>query len=86
MGTLRNSPSPTTHTPPLRVPFIRSRLFPNKEDMLEAAFTLAAEISTKSPVAVQGTKMNLIYSRNHSVADSLNYMVRLSVQPITALL
>ncbi|XP_045298380.1 delta(3,5)-Delta(2,4)-dienoyl-CoA isomerase, mitochondrial [Leopardus geoffroyi] len=50
-----------------------SRVFPNKEDMLEAAFTLAEEISTKSPVAVQGTKVNLIYSRNHSVAESLNY-------------
>lgn len=59
-------------------------MFPNKEDMLEAAFTLAEEISTKSPVAVQSTKVNLIYSRNHSVAESLNYMVRLSVQPITA--
>ncbi|XP_047692615.1 delta(3,5)-Delta(2,4)-dienoyl-CoA isomerase, mitochondrial [Prionailurus viverrinus] len=51
-----------------------SRVFPNKEDMLEAAFTLAEEISTKSPVAVQSTKVNLIYSRNHSVAESLNYM------------
>uniref|UniRef100_A0A8C9JCN8 Delta(3,5)-Delta(2,4)-dienoyl-CoA isomerase, mitochondrial n=2 Tax=Panthera tigris TaxID=9694 RepID=A0A8C9JCN8_PANTA len=50
-----------------------SRVFPNKEDMLEAAFTLAEEISTKSPVAVQSTKVNLIYSRNHSVAESLNY-------------
>lgn len=51
-----------------------SRVFPNKEDMLEAAFTLAEEISTKSPVAVQSTKVNLIYSRNHSVAEGLNYM------------
>ncbi|XP_025770607.1 delta(3,5)-Delta(2,4)-dienoyl-CoA isomerase, mitochondrial [Puma concolor] len=51
-----------------------SRVFPNKEDMLEAAFTLAEEISTKSPVAVQSTKVNLIYSRNHSVAESLNYV------------
>lgn len=54
--------------------------------MLDAAFTLAAEISTKSPVAVQGTKVNLLYSRDHSVADGLNYMVRLSLQPITAFL
>uniref|UniRef100_A0A8C7HG57 Enoyl CoA hydratase 1, peroxisomal n=1 Tax=Oncorhynchus kisutch TaxID=8019 RepID=A0A8C7HG57_ONCKI len=27
-----------------------------------------------SPVAVQGTKVNLIYSRDHSVAEGLNYM------------
>lgn len=66
--------------------FIHSRVFPEKEVMLDAAFALAAEISSKSPVAVQGTKINLLYSRDHSVADSLNYAVRLSARPITALL
>ncbi|XP_034494522.1 delta(3,5)-Delta(2,4)-dienoyl-CoA isomerase, mitochondrial isoform X2 [Ailuropoda melanoleuca] len=50
-----------------------SRVFPDKVGMLDAAFTLAAEISTKSPVAVQSTKINLVYSRNHSVAEGLNY-------------
>ncbi|XP_004776276.1 delta(3,5)-Delta(2,4)-dienoyl-CoA isomerase, mitochondrial [Mustela nigripes] len=50
-----------------------SRVFPDEVQMLDAAFTLAAEISTKSPVAVQSTKINLVYSRNHSVADGLNY-------------
>lgn len=68
------------------MPFIRSRVFPDKEVMLEAAFALAAEISSKSPVAVQGTKVNLLYSRDHSVAEGLNFMVRLSIRPITALL
>ncbi|KAK2490750.1 hypothetical protein MC885_013936 [Smutsia gigantea] len=51
-----------------------SRVFPDKETMLDSAFALAAEISSKSPVAVQGTKVNLLYSRDHSVAESLNYM------------
>ncbi|XP_047557160.1 delta(3,5)-Delta(2,4)-dienoyl-CoA isomerase, mitochondrial-like [Lutra lutra] len=50
-----------------------SRVFPDEVQMLDAAFTLAAEISTKSPVAVQSTKINLVYSRNHSVAEGLNY-------------
>lgn len=49
--------------------------------MLDAAFALAAEISSKSPVAVQGTKINLVYSRDHSVAEALNYMVRVSLPP-----
>lgn len=44
--------------------------------MLNAAFALAAEISSKSPVAVQGSKINLLYSRDHSVDESLDYMVR----------
>ncbi|XP_008572160.1 PREDICTED: delta(3,5)-Delta(2,4)-dienoyl-CoA isomerase, mitochondrial [Galeopterus variegatus] len=51
-----------------------SRVFPDKEVMLDAAFALAAEISSKSPVAVQSTKINLLYSRDHSVAESLNYV------------
>ncbi|XP_010945512.2 delta(3,5)-Delta(2,4)-dienoyl-CoA isomerase, mitochondrial [Camelus dromedarius] len=51
-----------------------SRVFPDKEVMLDAAFALASEISSRSPVAVQGTKINLIYSRDHSVTDGLNFM------------
>ncbi|KAM5236344.1 delta(3,5)-Delta(2,4)-dienoyl-CoA isomerase, mitochondrial [Ctenodactylus gundi] len=51
-----------------------SRVFPDKEVMLDAALALAADISSKSPVAVQSTKVNLLYSRDHPVADSLNYM------------
>lgn len=51
-----------------------SRTFPDKDAMLDAAFALASEISSKSPLAVQGTKINLIYSRDHSVDESLHYM------------
>lgn len=51
-----------------------SRVFPDKDVMLNAAFALAADISSKSPVAVQGSKVNLVYSRNHSVDESLDYM------------
>ncbi|KAK2088382.1 putative enoyl CoA hydratase [Saguinus oedipus] len=51
-----------------------SRVFPDKEVMLDAALALATEISSKSPVAVQGIKVNLLYSRDHSVAEGLNHM------------
>lgn len=51
-----------------------SRVFPDKETMMAGALEMAQEIASKSPVAVQGTKVNLIYSRDHSVPDSLNYM------------
>lgn len=44
---------------------------------------LAEEIASKSPVAVQGSKINLIYSRDHSVQESLDYMVGFyAIQPI----
>ncbi|KAJ6663857.1 hypothetical protein lerEdw1_009937 [Lerista edwardsae] len=51
-----------------------SRVFPDKEAMMQGAFDLAAEISSKSPVAVQGAKINLIYSRDHPVPDGLHHM------------
>uniref|UniRef100_A0A8C7TQ82 Enoyl CoA hydratase 1, peroxisomal n=1 Tax=Oncorhynchus mykiss TaxID=8022 RepID=A0A8C7TQ82_ONCMY len=51
-----------------------SRVFPDKEAMLAGALEMAGEIAGRSPVAVQGTKVNLIYSRDHSVAEGLNYM------------
>uniref|UniRef100_A0A0K8RZS5 Delta(3,5)-Delta(2,4)-dienoyl-CoA isomerase, mitochondrial n=1 Tax=Crotalus horridus TaxID=35024 RepID=A0A0K8RZS5_CROHD len=51
-----------------------SRVFRDHESMLQGAFDLATEIACRSPVAVQGTKINLVYSRDHSVPDGLKYM------------
>lgn len=39
----------------------------------ERAIALAKEIAANSPVAVAGTKANLNYSRDHSVADGLAF-------------
>ncbi|GAA6223574.1 delta(3,5)-Delta(2,4)-dienoyl-CoA isomerase, mitochondrial [Lates japonicus] len=51
-----------------------SRVFPDKEAMISGALEMAGEIAGRSPVAVQGTKINLIYARDHSVAEGLDYM------------
>uniref|UniRef100_A0AAY4DM95 Delta(3,5)-Delta(2,4)-dienoyl-CoA isomerase, mitochondrial n=1 Tax=Denticeps clupeoides TaxID=299321 RepID=A0AAY4DM95_9TELE len=51
-----------------------SKVFADKEAMMAGALEMASEIAGRSPVAVQGTKINLIYSRDHSVPDSLDYM------------
>ncbi|XP_051966085.1 delta(3,5)-Delta(2,4)-dienoyl-CoA isomerase, mitochondrial-like isoform X2 [Xyrauchen texanus] len=51
-----------------------SCVFPDKETMMAGAMEMAGEIASRSPVAVQGTKVNLIYSRDHSVPEGLNYM------------
>ncbi|XP_037631923.1 delta(3,5)-Delta(2,4)-dienoyl-CoA isomerase, mitochondrial-like isoform X2 [Sebastes umbrosus] len=51
-----------------------SRVFADKEAMMAAALEMAGEIAGRSPVAVQGTKINLVYSRDHSVVEGLNYM------------
>lgn len=44
--------------------------------MITEVINIAEEIAKKSPVAVQGTKVCLIYARDHSVPESLNQMVR----------
>ncbi|CAM9882713.1 unnamed protein product [Lampetra fluviatilis] len=51
-----------------------SRVFPDKASLMEAALQIAEDIASKSPVAVQGSKVNLVYSRDHSVRESLEYM------------
>jgi delta(3,5)-delta(2,4)-dienoyl-CoA isomerase len=44
--------------------------------MMAAAVDLAESIAQMSPVAIQGTKINMNYSRDHSVEEGLEYMVR----------
>lgn len=51
-----------------------SRVFPDKAALLQGALELAVAIAARSPVAVQGTKVNLLYSRDHPVPDSLRFM------------
>lgn len=52
-----------------------SRLVSGHATLVEQATKLCAEIASHSPVAVQGTKLGLLYARDHSVADSLEQIV-----------
>ncbi|SLN29509.1 crotonase/enoyl-CoA hydratase family protein [Oceanibacterium hippocampi] len=49
-------------------------VFPDQETMLAAVLEIAGEIASKAPLAVVGTKEMLNYTRDHPVADALNYM------------
>eukprot|EP00929_Paragymnodinium_shiwhaense_P056606 TRINITY_DN28334_c0_g1_i1.p1 TRINITY_DN28334_c0_g1~~TRINITY_DN28334_c0_g1_i1.p1 ORF type:complete len:300 (+),score=73.34 TRINITY_DN28334_c0_g1_i1:75-902(+) len=51
-----------------------SHLFPDQETLDKKAAELAEVIAAKSPVAIAGTKANILYSRDHTVADSLDYI------------
>lgn len=51
-----------------------SKVYDTPEELFKAAKALAADIATKSPVAVQGTKHILNYSRDHTVDDGLKYV------------
>lgn len=52
-----------------------SRTFDTQRECLEAAFGLAGEIASKSPIAVQGTKLAMNYARNHGVDDSIEWIL-----------
>lgn len=51
-----------------------SRVLADKEACIDAAVHLAADVASKSPVAVQGTKLNLNYSRDHTVEEGLAFV------------
>lgn len=51
-----------------------NRCFASREEMLEAVRQTAQMIASKSPLCIRGIKEVLLYKRDHSVTDSLNYM------------
>ena len=57
----------------MRVGFF-SAVLDSKAALRERALQTATEIAEKSPLAIFGTKRNLLYSRDHSLQDSLDYM------------
>jgi len=48
--------------------------FPTQEAMLAHVMEIAAEIATKAPVAVAGSKRMINYARDHTIADGLDYI------------
>jgi delta(3,5)-delta(2,4)-dienoyl-CoA isomerase len=53
-----------------------SRVFPDREACVNGAIDMAELIASKSPVGVQGSKVNMVYSRDHSVQEGLDFIVR----------
>jgi enoyl-CoA hydratase len=51
-----------------------NEVFNTQEDMVAAALRMAAEIATKSPLAIAGSKAMITYARDHSTADCLDYV------------
>lgn len=49
-----------------------SKVFEDKESMMQGVLKVAEEIAEKSPVAIQGIKRSLVYSRDHSVQEGLD--------------
>lgn len=51
-----------------------NRVFASHEEMLTGVMDIAAEIASKAPLAVYGCKRMINYSKDHSTADSLDYI------------
>jgi len=51
-----------------------NHVYDSVEAMMDGVMEIAREIASKSPVAVTGTKELITYTRDHTVADSLNYV------------
>ena len=51
-----------------------NRVFDSQDAMLEGVTEIAREIATKAPMAIRGCKRLINYSRDHSTADTLDYI------------
>ena len=51
-----------------------NEVYPDHAALLEGVHAVAAEIASKSPLAVHGTKQTMAYAREHTVADGLEYI------------
>lgn len=51
-----------------------NEVYATHDEMLSAVLETAAEIASKSPLAIWGTKEMINFTRDHSVADALNYI------------
>ena len=51
-----------------------NRVFADRETLLAEVQAIAQTIAAKSPISVRGTKEMILYTRDHSVRDGLNYI------------
>ena len=51
-----------------------NRVYEDRDTMMREVTAIARSIARKSPLAVRGSKEMLLYSRDHSVAEGLNYI------------
>jgi enoyl-CoA hydratase len=51
-----------------------NQVYKTHDELIEGVMTLATEIASKAPLAITGCKQMMNYSRDHTVADSLDYI------------
>ncbi len=53
---------------------LSNKSYASKEDMITGVTEIAETIAAKSPLVIRGTKEMLLYTRDHTVDESLKYM------------
>lgn len=53
-----------------------NRLFPKTEELADGVMTLAIDLAAKSPLTLRGIKETMNYSRDHSIAEGLEYVAQ----------
>ncbi|MGQ7844312.1 crotonase/enoyl-CoA hydratase family protein [Granulosicoccus sp. 3-233] len=51
-----------------------NRLYETQQELLDEVMKIAGEIALKAPMAVHGCKQMILHARDHSVADTLDYV------------
>jgi enoyl-CoA hydratase len=51
-----------------------NRVFPDREALMAGVMEIARDIAGKAPLAIRGSKEMILYARDHTVADGLNYI------------
>lgn len=51
-----------------------NQVFADRDALLAGVLAIAQQIAAKSPLAIRGTKETILYTRDHSVADGLNFI------------
>jgi len=49
-----------------------NQVYPDRDTLIKEVLKIASNIASKTPVAVQGSKLSLNYSRDHSIQDGLD--------------
>jgi enoyl-CoA hydratase len=74
VGTLQRLPKLIGSQGLVREIGLVNRVFESREALQAGVREIAAAIANKSPLSIRGTKEQLNYARDHSVADGLNYI------------
>ncbi len=51
-----------------------NRVYPDADALMDGVRGVAAAIAARSPISIRGVKATLLYARDHSVADGLDYI------------